>query len=84
MKGFTRWKIAGVNIARYTMEKLGNPSEEEYKGMLRSNNIYHFPVTPDDIDTTNNIFNRNIPYLKGKTVRIQPLSVVSDYIPIPR
>ena len=84
MKGFTRWKISGVNIARYTMEKLGNPSEEDYKGMVRPELIYHFLVNSDDIDTTNKIFSRNIPSLKGKTVRIQPLSVVSDYIPIPR
>ena len=84
MKGFTRWKIAGVNIARYTMEKLGNPSEEEYKGMLRSNNIYHFPVTPDDIDTTNKISSCNIKSLEGKTVRRNPPTVVSDCVEIPR
>ena len=71
-------------MARSTMDKLGKPSKEDYKGMVRSNNIYHFLVNSDDIDTTNKIFSRNIPSLKGKTVRIQPLSVVSDYIPIPR
>ena len=84
MEGFMRWNITGVNMARSTMDKLGNPSEEDYKGMVRPNNIYHFPVTSDDIDTTNKIFSRNIPSLKGKTVRIKPPSVVSDYIPIPR
>ena len=84
MEGFMRWNITGVNMARSTMDNLGKTSEEDYKGMVRPNNIYNFPVTSDDIDTTNKIFSRNIPYLKGKTVRIQPSSVVSDYIPIPR
>ena len=71
-------------MARSTMDKLGKPSEEDYKVMVRPELIYHFLVNSDDIDTTNKIFSRNIPSLKGKTVRIQPLSVVSDYIPIPR
>ena len=71
-------------MVRSTMESLGKPSEEDYKGMVRSNMISHFPVTPDDIETTNKIFNRNIPSLKGETFRRKPLSVVSDYIPIPR
>ena len=71
-------------MARSTMDKLGKPSEEDYKGMLRSNKISHFPVTPEYIDTTNKIFNCNIPSLKEKTVRRHPPPVVSDYTPIPR
>ena len=84
MEGFTRWKIDVFNMARSTMDKIGNPSEADYKGMVRSNTIYHFPVTPDDIDTTNKISSRNITSLKGKTVSRHPLPVVSDCVEIPR
>ena len=84
MEGFTRWKIDVFNMARSTMDKIGNPSEADYKGMVRSNMIHHFPVTPDDIDASNKIFIRNITSLKGKPVSRKPLAVVLDYIPIPR
>ena len=76
MEGFTRQNIPGVNMSSSTMDKLGNPSEADYNGMLRSDMISHFPVTPDYIDATNKIFSRNIPYLKGKKFRRQPLPVV--------
>ena len=78
MKGFTCWKIAGFNMARSIMDKLGKSSEEDYKGMVRSNMIFHFLVNSDDIDTTNKIFSRNIPSLKVKTVRRHPPPVVLD------
>ena len=84
MEGFTRWNIDVFNMARSTMEKIGNPSEADYKGMVRSNMIFHFPVTPDDIDTTNKISSCNIKSLEGKTVRRNPPTVVSDCVEIPR
>ena len=77
-----RWKIDGFNMVRSTMDKLGNPSDADYNGMVRSNMIYHFPVTPDDIDAANKVFRCNIPPLKGKTVRRQPPLLVSDYVEI--
>ena len=82
MEGFTRQNIPGVNMSSSTMDKLGNPSYADYNGMVRSNMIYHFPVTPDDIDAANKVFSCNIPSLKGKTVRRQPPSVVLDYVGI--
>ena len=70
-------------MASYTMDKLGNPSEEYYKGVVHSSMIYHFPAIPGDIDTANNIFSRKFPYLKGKIFRRHTPEVVLDYIPIP-
>ena len=84
MEGFMRWKIDVFNMARSIMDKIGNPSEADYKGVVRSNMIYHFPVTPDDIDTTNKISSRNFTSLKGKTVSRNTLPVVSDCVEIPR
>ena len=49
MEGFMRWHIPGVNMSSSTMDKLGNPSEADYNGMLRSDMISHFPVAPDYI-----------------------------------
>ena len=77
-----RCKIDGFNMVRSTMDKLGNPSDADYNGMVRSNMIYHFPVTPDDIDAANKVFSCNIPSLKGKTVRRQPPLLVLDYAEI--
>ena len=70
-------------MARYNMAKLGHPSEAEYKYMVCSNIISHFPLTPDDIDDANNIFSFNIPPLNGKKPRRYPPPVLSDYMAIP-
>ena len=71
-------------MARYSMTKLGHPSEADCKDMVCSNMIAHFPVTPSDIDAANNIFGREIQYQKGKKARSNTPLVVSDYVEIPR
>ena len=45
--------------------------------MVRSNMIFHCPVTPDEIYAVNNIFGHKIPYIKVKTARRQTPPVVS-------
>ena len=76
MEGFMHWNIPGVNMASSDMVKLRNPSDAEYNDMVSSNMISQLPVTPDDVYTTNKIFNCNIPYPKGENFRRQPPSGV--------
>ena len=70
-------------MASYTMAKLGYPSEADYKDMLCSNMITHSPLTPADIDATNNILRCNISSLNEKTPRRHPPRVLSDYMAVP-
>ena len=70
-------------MARYNMAKLGHPSEADYKDMVCSNMIAHFPLTPADIEAANNIFGCNIPSLNVKTPISNPPPVLSDYMAIP-
>ena len=53
------------------------------KESLITNMIAHFPLTPADIDTANNIFSCNILSLNEKTSIRHPPPVLSDYIEIP-
>ena len=62
---------------------IGYPSVQDYKDMVRSSMIMNCPTTTRDIENDNTIFGRDIHTLKGKTVRKQPSTVVSDYVEIP-
>ena len=70
-------------MARYTIANIGHPSDAEYKDMLCSNMIAHFPLTPSDIHTAKNIFSCNISSINGKTPRKHTQTVLPDYMAIP-
>jgi hypothetical protein len=52
--------------------------------MVRSNMIKNCPVTLADVTNTYKIFGPDRATLKGKTARITPPLVVTDYIQIPK
>ena len=59
-------------------------SERDFENMVRLNTIVNCPVTFDDVKSANLIFGPDITLLKGKSVRHELASVVTDYAEIPR
>ncbi len=66
--------------ARQAMGMIGNPSKEDFKGMVRGNMIQNCPVTPTAITNVRAVFGWDLPNLRGKTVRRTPAPVVSEYV----
>ena len=66
------------------MHLLRFPSERDFENMVRSNMIVNCPVTFRDVKNAKLIFGPDITSLKGKSVRHNPASVITDYDPILR
>jgi hypothetical protein len=66
------------------MGMIGNPSKEDFKGMVRENMIQNCPVSPAAITNVRAIFGLDLPSLRGKTVWRTPVPVVSEYVLEPK
>jgi hypothetical protein len=49
-EGYTRRMVLEAKEARRAMGMIGNPSKEDFKGMVRGNMVKNCPVTPDAIN----------------------------------
>ena len=58
--------------------------ERDFGNMVCSNMIGNFPVTFDDVENAKLVFGPDVTLLKGKSVRRNPASVITDYVEIPR
>jgi hypothetical protein len=63
---------------------IGNPSKENFKGMVSSNMINDCSITPSDIANAKEIFGPALASVRGKTVCRTPAPVVGDYMAVPR
>ena len=59
-------------------------SERDFENIVRSNMIVNCPATFDVVKNAKLIFGPDITSLKGKLVRRNPDSAVTDYVEIPR
>ena len=66
------------------MGLIGNPSENDFKGLVSNNMIANCPVTTTAITNARNIFGKDLASVRGKTVRWAPAPVVGDYVAVPR
>ena len=66
------------------MHLLGFPLEPYFENMVSSNMIVNCPVNFSDLKNAKLIFGPDITSLKGKLVRSNSVSVVTDYVEIPR
>ena len=82
-EGFSKRLIEQAKAAHEFQAKVGHPSTQDLKSIVKSNLIVNCPVTAEDIDRAGKIYGPSVPILKGKTKRQNPLSVVSDYVAIP-
>ena len=82
-QGFSKKQIAQAKIARDFQNKVGHPSTQDLKSVIRLNLIANCPVTTADVDRAETIFGPSLPILKGKTTRQSPPSVLTDYVAVP-
>jgi hypothetical protein len=82
--GFTKRNVLEAKEARHAMGMIGNPSKEDFKGMVRGNVIKNCQVTPDVITNACVIFGPDLPSLQRKTVRRTPALVLSEYVSVPK
>jgi hypothetical protein len=83
-EGYTKREVLEVKEARRAIGMIGNPSKEDFKGMVRENMIQNSPVTPAAIANVCAIFGPDLPSLRGKTVQRTPAPVVSEYVLVPK
>lgn len=65
------------------MASLGYPSDQDFKWLLKSNQIKDCPVTYNNAVIADKVWGPSVASLKGKTTRKTPLPVTSDIIQIP-
>jgi hypothetical protein len=83
-EGYTRHKIKNAQEARRLQGMIGNPTEEEFGGMVHEKLITNCSVTVQDVHNANQIFGPELANLRGKTTRTKPEHVRVDYVKIPR
>ncbi len=62
---------------------IGNPTEQEFAGMVHEKLITNCPVAVQDVHNANRIFGLDLANLRGKTTRTKPEHVRVDYVKIP-
>jgi hypothetical protein len=66
------------------MGLIGNPSNNNFKGMVSNNMITSCPVTITAITNACNIFGPDLASVTGKTKQRAPALVVGDYVAVPK
>jgi hypothetical protein len=66
------------------MGLIGNPSENNFKGLVSNNTITNCLVTTTAITNARNIFGKDLASVRGKTVQWTPAPVVGDYVAVPK
>jgi hypothetical protein len=83
-EGYTKKEILQAKDARRAMGMIGNPSEQDFKGMVRGNMIHNCPITTKAIISARAIYGPSLESVRGKTVRQMPAPVVADYVAVPK
>ncbi len=83
-EGYTKRKVLQAKEARRVMGMITNPSERDFKNMVRGNLINSCPVTSDDVTNGHAIFGPDLANLRGKTVQQMPARVVGGCVSVPR
>ena len=84
-EGHTKHDIAKAKESRRLQGMVGNPTDKEFKGMVREKLITkNCPVTVQDVENANRIFGPDLANLRGKTIRTKPEHVHIEYVQIPR
>ncbi len=81
-KGYTRHNIKKARKARRLQGMIGNPTEQEFAGMVHEKLIANYPVTVQDVHNANQIFAPVLANLRGKTTRTKLEDIRVDYAKI--
>ena len=82
-KNFTERQYAAATRARELSYKVGFPTDENLKHLIRMNAIQNCPVTVADVTLAEKIFGPSRSALQGKSTRRKPKPVLEDTIEIP-
>jgi hypothetical protein len=82
--GYTRHKIKKAQETRRLQGMIGNPTKQEFAGIVREKHITNCPVTVQDVRNAHQIFGPDLAYLRGKTTRTKLEQVSIDYMKIPQ
>ena len=63
---------------------VGTPTMDNFKSLLRMNVIQNCPVTVEDINIAEKLFEPDMSSLKGKSTRRKPKPVRKNFIEIPK
>ena len=80
---YTNHQIQAAKWACWLYHAIGTPTVENFRSIIRSNMIKHFPVIIEDINISEDLFGKDVSYIKGKMTRTAPKPVVNDNISIP-
>ncbi|KAL7469296.1 LOW QUALITY PROTEIN: hypothetical protein ACHAXS_009566 [Conticribra weissflogii] len=83
-EGYTKKEVVQARNAREALAKVGHPTEREFGELVHHNMIANCPINNQDITNANKIFGPDLPGLRGKTTRVKPMSVQTDYVAVPR
>ena len=84
MEGFTDKQVKWPQEARQLYNQLGAPTMENMKMIICHNLIDNCPVTTEDINMANRMFEPDISTFKGWYTFPKPVKVIDDLIEIPK
>jgi hypothetical protein len=82
-KGYTQRQFENSKRARRLYHIVGCPTVANFKHILRQNIIKNCPVTADDVNIAEKIFDADIGALNGKNTRSRLTPVKDDLVDIP-
>ena len=80
-KQYSKAEVHGARTARQLMRRLYYPSEATLVNMLSSGRLLNAPVTPHDVLRATDIYGKDVPSLKGKTVDHGPIATRDLLVP---
>ncbi len=83
-EGYTKREIFKTKEARRAQRLIGNPSESNFRGLVRGNMTQNCPITSDNVTNVQAIFGPDLASMRGKIVWQTPAPVVADYVEVLR
>ena len=71
-EGHTKEQQEHAKAAQKSHRIIGAPTVENFKCLIKSNQVMNCPVTVDDIDTAQNTHGKDASCVKGRTTRRDP------------
>jgi hypothetical protein len=81
-EGHTKREVMRAKEVRRAQAMMGNPSKQDFKGMVSNNMVPNCPNDCQYITNPRTIFGPDLASVRGKTVRRTPAPVVTDYVAI--
>ena len=80
-KQYSKAEVLGARNARQLMRRLYYPTDATLVNMLASGRLLNAPVTPHDVLRATQMYGKDVPSLKGKTVNHGPVATRDLLVP---